>query len=78
MFDEKKLKQNNNFKRKDLIEITDVNIDTKLDYDTRIKNYLEQIKNPYCFLCNDVIVTISFSEKGEEHSELLKKYMNRQ
>ncbi len=44
MFDEKKLKQNNNFKRKDLIEITDVNIDTKLDYDTRIKNYLEQIK----------------------------------
>ncbi len=26
MFDEKKLKQNNNFKRKDLIEITDVNI----------------------------------------------------
>ena len=29
----------------------------------RIKDYIEQIKNPYCYLCNGVVEKISFAGK---------------
>ncbi len=49
--------------RESLVDISDIEIDLSLPYEERIKSYLEQIKNPYCYLCNGVVVKISFAGK---------------
>ncbi len=45
----------------DLVEIDSVQIDPSLPVEERMQRYLEQIKNPYCYLCNGVVVKISFA-----------------
>lgn len=49
--------------RSTLVEISDVKIDRSLPKKDRITDYFEQIKNPYCYLQNGVVVKISFSGK---------------
>ena len=39
-----------------LADIRDVEIDGSLPEPERLRRYLEQIKNPYCFLCGEVPV----------------------
>ena len=46
-----------------LVEIESVKIRTELPEAERVKDYLEQIKNPYCYLYHGVIVKVSFSGK---------------
>lgn len=46
----------------ELVDINDVVIDTDLPKEQRILNYLEQIKNPYCYKCGNVAVRVCFSE----------------
>lgn len=60
--------------KSELVNIQDVKIDTDLPAPARMLRYLEQIKNPYCFLCGEIPVKISFSSDGDELSELLKRY----
>ncbi|MDD4494213.1 MAG: hypothetical protein PHV32_07675 [Eubacteriales bacterium] len=45
----------------DLIDINTVTINTDLPIKERVKDYIRQIKNPYCYLDHGVIVKISFS-----------------
>lgn len=70
----KEIEEIEEIKKEDLVEITNIKIDPNASSSEKIKSYLEQIKNPYCFLCNDTVVKISFSEEGKELSELLKQY----
>lgn len=44
-----------------LVDIKDVKINTKLPDKERITDFLDQIKNPYCYLDNGIVVKISFS-----------------
>ena len=39
-------------------------VDTSLPCEQRIKNYVEQIGNPYCYLDGDIIVSLGFSDTG--------------
>ncbi len=45
----------------ELVDIRDVHIRTDLSEEERVKDYIRQIKNPYCYLCNGMKVQISFS-----------------
>lgn len=49
--------------RSSLVEITDIEIDRSLPKKARIQDYFRQIKNPYCYLQNGVVVKISFAGK---------------
>lgn len=60
--------------RRELIDLKDVKIEANLPASDRMQCYLEQIKNPYCFLCGGIPVKVSFSSDGDELAELLKKY----
>ena len=51
--------------RDELVDIADVKINTDLPVEERIKDYIKQIKNPYCYLCNGVVVRISFAGKSK-------------
>lgn len=43
-----------------LVDIHDVNIHTELNDRERMLDFIRQIKNPYCYLDNGVVVKISF------------------
>lgn len=47
--------------RETLVDIEDVKIDVSLPKEERIREYIRQIGNPYCYLCHGVIVKVSFS-----------------
>ncbi len=57
-----------------LVDIRDVKIDTDLGQQERIADYIRQVKNPYCFLCDGIVVKMKFKEEGETLEERLEKY----
>jgi len=53
----------------ELVDIRDVVIDRTLPVEERIKSYVEQIKNPYCFKVGDVKVRVSYANKDQSLNE---------
>ena len=49
----------------ELVDIRDVVIDKKLTREERVKSYVEQIKDPYCFKVGDVVVRVSYAGKDK-------------
>lgn len=49
--------------RSTLVDIHDVKIDTELPLMERMRSFVEQIKNPYCYKCGKMVVKIRYSEK---------------
>ena len=44
-----------------LVDVTTIIIDENLSKEERVKEYLRQVKNPYCFKVGDVVVKCSYS-----------------
>ena len=57
-----------------LVDIDNVKIDQKLSLNRRMENYLEQIKNPYCFLCSGSAVRVRYEHSGADLRSKLKNY----
>lgn len=49
--------------KKALVDIKDVHVRMDLPKEERMDDYIQQIKNPYCYLSNGVIVKLSFAGK---------------
>lgn len=49
----------------ELVDIRDVVIDKSLPLEDRVKSYVEQIKDPYCFKVGDVVVRVSYAGKDK-------------
>ena len=47
-----------------LVDINDISVDKNLPKSERIKEYIRQIKNPYCFKCGDFVVKARYSNNG--------------
>ena len=47
-----------------LVDVTTIIIDENLSKEERVKEYLRQVKNPYCFNVGDVVVKCSYSNDG--------------
>ena len=60
---------------KDLVERQSVKVDMSLPREERIKEYIKQIKNPYCYLDGDVVVKVSFREEGVTLEQRLEAYI---
>ena len=58
----------------ELVDIETVHIDPDLPPAERLLNYLEQIKNPYCFLCGDTPVKIRFVSEEKSLKQSLYNY----
>ena len=63
-----------NVSKSDLVDIQTVKIDSALTDSERMFRYLEQIRNPYCFLCGDTPVGISFADEQQELSTVIIHY----
>ena len=58
-----------------LVDIRDVTVNTSLPKDERLLDYLEQIKNPYCFKCGKTVVKVSFADTEATLEDRLEKYL---
>ena len=57
-----------------LINVEQVVIDQNLPVTERMIEYLEKVKNPYCFLCGETPVKICFMENEIKLEKKLKEY----
>lgn len=57
-----------------LIDIGSVEIDVSMPISQRMMHYLNQIKNPYCFLCEGIPIKIEFANAGSQLDEKLRSY----
>lgn len=60
----------------DLVDIKDIHIDGELPEKERIMDFIKQIKNPYCFKCNNVVIKVTFSDSKETMEDRLEKYLD--
>ena len=60
--------------RDSLVDIRGVKIDSGLSGTLRMLQYIEQIQNPYNFLCDGTPVHISFVDEEKELSKVLAGY----
>lgn len=60
--------------RTGLVDIHNIQIDMNLAPEQRMIHYLEQVKNPYCFLCGDTAVRIRFESTGDELKSKLQNF----
>ena len=55
-----------------LADINEVDVDRKLNKQERIKEFIRQIKDPYCFKCGDIIVESRYSANGLFYEDCLQ------
>ena len=60
--------------RANLVDISSVKIDSELPKPERIKSFISQIGNPYCYLDGDVVVGISYADTDISLEDRLKSY----
>lgn len=63
--------------RKELADLSAIHIRQDLPQVEKVLDFLEQIKNPYCFLCGDVPVRVCFSDDGPQLGQALENYFIR-
>ena len=61
--------------RDDLVDIRDVHIDRSLPKEERIRSFVQQIRNPYCFKCGNVVVKTSFADTDVTLEERMEHYL---
>ncbi|RKJ76885.1 hypothetical protein D7X33_13345 [Butyricicoccus sp. 1XD8-22] len=57
-----------------LVDIRNIHIDPTLPATQKIQSYLEQIANPYCFLCGDTPVRVRFVAESKTLKQSLCDY----
>ena len=60
--------------RDSLVDIRNVKIDPGLSKQDRIKSFVNQIGNPYCYRDGDVVVGISYADTDVSLEDRLKSY----
>ena len=60
--------------RSDLVDIRQVKIDPALPKQDRIRSFVSQIGNPYCYLDGDVVVGVSYADTEISLEDRLKSY----
>ena len=61
--------------RDDLVDIRDVHIDRSLPKEERVRSFVQQIRNPYCFKCGNVVVKTRFTDTDVTLEERMEHYL---
>lgn len=62
--------------RSKLRDISSVQIDMSLPQQERIKSFVEQIGNPYCYLDGDIVVSIGYANTDVSLQDRLRAYLS--
>lgn len=63
-------------KKESLVDLKDVKIDKSKSKSERIEEFIEQVKNPYCCICDGIIVKMKFSDQETTLEDKLKNYFS--
>ena len=63
--------------RAELVDIREVPVERGLSAEERIKRFIGEVKNPYCFRVGDVVVKTVFSEDGGSFGERFERMLAR-
>ena len=58
-----------------LVDIADVQIDMSLSRAERMHSYIRQIKDPYKYRCNGIVVTVAFANTDATIEDRLEEYI---
>lgn len=58
-----------------LVDIRDVHIDESLPKEKRMKEFIRQIRNPYCYRIGDMVVKNVYSSDGVSLRERFEQYV---
>ena len=58
----------------EIVNIEDIKVNTALPKETRVKQFVEEIRNPYRFLVDDVIVNVVFTGSRDTLQDRLQQY----
>ncbi len=58
-----------------LTDISSVKINPTDSPEKKMKDYIEQIKNPYCFLCNGYAVKVEFANTDRTIEDCFSDYI---
>ena len=58
-----------------LVDIRTVAVDPALPRAEKLKSFVKQIKNPYCYKYGEIIVKISFANNGKTLEDCLEQYL---
>ena len=61
--------------RDSLVDITTIEIPEDLSPEERAKEFIRQVKNPYCFRVGDMVVKIVYNEGGPTFQECFEQYL---
>lgn len=60
--------------KENLVQRSSITLESCNTSKEKIEQYVSQIKNPYCYLEGDTVVTIHFSETGKTIDDCIKDY----
>lgn len=58
-----------------LVDIAEIEIDMTKTSKERAEQYVKNIKNPYCFLCDGYAVKLEFSDSSKTMEECFMEYI---
>ena len=62
--------------KQDLIDIKDVYIEKQKSKEEKIKSFINQVKNPYCYRCGDIVVKVSYGVGVATMQEKMENYLS--
>lgn len=62
--------------KQDLIDIKDVYIKRQQSKEEKIKSFIKQVKNPYCYRCGNVVVKVSYEVDVATMQEKMENYLS--
>lgn len=61
----------------ELVDISEIEIDTKQSVQKRVKRYVEQVHNPYLVRVGEYVVKIGYSDCEETLNDRMKQYISK-
>ena len=61
----------------ELVDISEIEIDTKQSVQKRVKEYVEQLHNPYLVRVGEYVVKIGYSDCEETLNDRMKQYISK-
>lgn len=62
--------------RNTLVQRNSVKVNPKKDKAERVKEYVEQMRNPYCYLDGKTVVKISFANTSRTIEDCMRGYLS--
>lgn len=59
-----------------LVDVNNIEINTKLSIEEKMTDYLRQIKNPYCYKYGDYVIQVGFVDTERTIEDCFEDYLS--